>query len=70
MSAITKEHRIAPPTASPVDITGIAQRLRTKAAQQLHELQRFLSAWSVTTPGVQLPNTDVGALTQQRSQRR
>ena len=70
MSVATKEHRIAPSAANTVDIAEIAQRLRTTVGKQLHELQRFLSAWSVTSPGVQMPNTDVGALTQSRSQHR
>jgi hypothetical protein len=70
MSVATKEHRIAPSAAHTVDITEIAQRLRTTLGQQLHELRRFLGAWSVTAPGVQLPNTDVGALSQSRSQHR
>lgn len=69
MSVATKEHRIAPSAAQTTDITEIVQQLRARVERQLHELQRFLAAWSVTSPGVQLPNADVGALAQQRSQR-
>ena len=70
MSVATKEDRILSTVAKSPDISAFLQRLGARTGRQLHEFKRFLAAWSITAPGVQMPNVDVGALAQDRSLRK
>ena len=70
MSVATKDHHIASAVAESPDISAFLRQLSARTGQQLNEFKRFLAAWSVTAPGVQLPNVDVGALAQNRSFRK
>ena len=70
MSVATKDNHIASAVAESPDISAFLRQLGARTSHQLHEFKRFLAAWSVTAPGVQMPNVDVGALAQERSSRR
>jgi hypothetical protein len=70
MSVATKHNHIASAVAESTDVRASLRQLGARIEQQLHEFKRFLAAWSVTAPGVQMPNVDVGALAQDRSLRK